>query len=690
MNGYQRALCCVAIACHSLYAMSQPRTSVGQPMILDQQLGFQASVFGALNMLLLRGDPATREDLSNSFRLCENSLQQEYSFDRNLATAARVEGDGENYQRWLYSGDSVYSALTAHHTYCAPRQEPIEQDTEILATNSLQFAMHKRTNLDDFRFSNYPYFAGAQDVIEISSIAVSSTGDQSRKTSATQLFIGQPGWLETGVSNHTYNLTNLTVEQYDSNGNLTATPDNFWLGNNRVHSLVSSDYNGDGIEDIVQIGNVLHSRVLWNMVVTDPVTGNLLRSQNLGTYTTGRWLQNFTTLPDINGNDIDEIAFDYIQNGISRRSILSGSSFYPIRRLNNTRFNYRSWPTTNLKNSEMVTLQDRNRDGAAEVGLFGLSEDRQPQLWVFNGARIGHKMRTYVWPASLNNPQLKQIGDINGDGIAEVAIFGARKDNGHNQLLVKDGYFSDVTYPSYTWPDNWRGAQLFVLRDMNGDGVDEVALFGKRRDDGRSQVVVKDGANPGQILGSYGFPAELAIATRFLAVPDRDADGVDELGVWGRRLDTGKTQLIIKSGKTGQTIERPAWSSSWKNGRVVMLPDLTGDGLEEFALLGNHDSNSYAALVAFDSATGTRMRTFSWRGFDAVEADLHFFSDMNGDGIKELGLYQYDAGVGGKLIIRSGTDPELKLSVRRWGHEWRHSPSCNWCYDAIEDARIAQ
>lgn len=179
-------------------------------------------------------------------------------------------------------------------------------------------------------------------------------------------------------------------------------------------------------------------------------------------------------------------------------------------------------------------LPDVNFDDQDDWGLFGTRrDDGRPQLLIKNATNHTGVIRLYAWSGNMQNAQFYQLSDMNADGIGEFGAGGYRDDSNRYQLLVKDGADRNVTLANYSWPNNWSEVSLHVLGDITGDGIDEVGLFGKTSE-GIYQLVVRNGiANQGELLrwdvGSNWFEKP-----KLILPGDLNGDGLMDLIVYGQ------------------------------------------------------------------------------------------------------------------------------------------------------------
>ncbi|MBB1299702.1 hypothetical protein H5092_20430, partial [Pseudoalteromonas sp. SR41-7] len=138
-------------------------------------------------------------------------------------------------------------------------------------------------------------------------------------------------------------------------------------------------------------------------------------------------------------------------------------------------------------------MDDLDGDGTTDWGQFGQRKDDGRYQWV---VKKGHDkqgvIRTFSWPNDLTAAQPLLLSDRTGDGVKEVSMFG-KNDSGKMFLRVNDGRLANTRIANYSWPAVWSNEQVMELGDLNSDGINEVALLGININSGKYQLVIKDG-----------------------------------------------------------------------------------------------------------------------------------------------------------------------------------------------------
>jgi len=325
-----------------------------------------------------------------------------------------------------------------------------------------------------------------------------------------------------------------------------------------------------------------------------------------------------------------------------------------------------TWPA-NWKDVELLQLDDLNNDGVGELAIMGFHVDHgRPNIIVKDGATPTNNLPNVSWPNIWDNVSIHRVSDATNDGVDDVAIFGQRSASGINQFFIKDGV-SRGKVTIYNWGNNWNAQNILLLDDISSDGVGDLAITGVRKDDGRAQMILRGGDSKTTRLGNIGWPGVLQ-ASGFMQVKDRDGDGLADVAAWGVRSDNQRFQIVAKSTSSKLSVKTNGWPALWDTVTILDLDDHSGDGEPDFALLGDSKATGMAELSVIDSATNKPLSIYQWET-SVSQSSLMELDDINGDGIKELGMFSSVNGQG-TLVIKDGLDPTVTLKTMSQDALW--------------------
>jgi hypothetical protein len=308
-------------------------------------------------------------------------------------------------------------------------------------------------------------------------------------------------------------------------------------------------------------------------------------------------------------------------------------------------------------------LADVNGDGRMDLVGFGpdgvyvsLSDadglQGPPQLAVrsFGGAAGG-------WLNVASQP--REMADVDGDGRADVIGFGSR--GVYVSLGQADGTFTNPTlavaaFGSSVGGGNWasQDTQPRMIGDVNGDGRADIVGFGL--DGTYVSLGQADGSfsAPIMALRTFGLAAEgggWSSQTRYTRLlGDVNGDGRSDVVAFGRAgvwVSLGQADGTFSAPTIGTTSMTSLYSDVWTDSRVNprLLGDVNGDDRDDIVGFGR--DGVYVALAdgaggfqdAFrattDFATQTPQNGLEYRPVDLSEQSI-FLRDMDGDGRMDL------------------------------------------------------
>ncbi len=340
------------------------------------------------------------------------------------------------------------------------------------------------------------------------------------------------------------------------------------------------------------------------------------------------------TISDINTDGVSDLVVIYEDgDGVVSASIYD--------KVNDELINSFVFPNI-YKSFTTHILDDTNGNGSQEIGLFGVidapgSNAGQSSKFIVKDAKTSFTTGTFNWPGNWHNPQFTPLTDLTGDGIAEVAMQGEFYDGDRPQMLVRDGVSGDLIR-RYAYPSFMYNSKYVQLNDMNGDDIPEVGMIGIIKRNNKVQVRVIDGSDDRNKLPSYNFGDDWA-EYQWLSLPDIDFDGINDVGLYGRRLSSSRIQLFTKSGadRVG-SLGIYSWPSDMADHKPLIVNDINFDGVKDFAVGGLREgANRYQFIIKDGTDRGTTLANLGWPV--TVEAPSFYeVNDVDGDGVLDFAL----------------------------------------------------
>jgi hypothetical protein len=230
------------------------------------------------------------------------------------------------------------------------------------------------------------------------------------------------------------------------------------------------------------------------------------------------------------------------------------------------------------------------------------------------------------------------LGDVNGDGYADLAIGAPFDDDGGTDsgtLYIVDGFGAAILHEVHGSAGQELGTAVANAGDIDGDGVDDVIVglpgfdtiifpFGVTIDTGAFRVY--SGATAGYIFGAAGPAAGARLGTAVAGVGDTNASGVPDVLAGAPQWAADRGYVVLYEGLTHALLDE--WGASGANGDMLGysltgLGDLDGNGFANFAMGAPFDDHGFLPTIVdagrVDVWDGSGSFNYTLQGLAATE-----------------------------------------------------------------------
>ncbi len=284
---------------------------------------------------------------------------------------------------------------------------------------------------------------------------------------------------------------------------------------------------------------------------------------------------------------------------------------------------------------------DVDGDGWLDMVVANGNDIERQSVVIYHNQGDGTLPLTPTWSSSdVDYHGHLDLGDINGDGLVDVAVSVYIGPAGFSEPGRLKVYYNDGAGAFSSTPD-WVSGESFytfscALGDVDGDGdLDLAATSGESYfgDPDHHRVYLNDAgtleAMPSWVAADLGFALDAFW-------DDVDADGDLDLAFCGIL----SPNRVYRNDQTtgGGLLTTPTWEStdSPQNGNTTAFGDWNGDGYPELAVADNDQLGGPGRFKVYPNTSGDLATTPSWQSATGGYGSHVSWQDLDLDGDSDL------------------------------------------------------
>ena len=399
----------------------------------------------------------------------------------------------------------------------------------------------------------------------------------------------------------------------------------------------AGDFNGDGFADLVVVSKNFGSQNPEIMVYFGgPAWDNRPDVSLENHWGNSGFGNDVAGLGDVNGDGMDDIG------------VISGTSvalYYGSLGLSGTKNMDKS---LNQAADHIAYCGDVNGDGYNDILNASTSEG---YVFIYKGGpHISNDPNVFFIRTNNDSPSfgfsMSAVGDINGDGLTDVVVGDMNGASNYGEAFVylgspkifdgfdtKHGWPADFTLTGPSSSSDF-GSAVAIVKDMNGDGMDEFAIAGSNL----TTMNLYYGSHRFSPVPSQVYKVNDEGYFYGITSMDFDGDGYNEV------LGSDYEQDVVYSfnNETRYVNSDCDVSLQDNNDLIVAGGDINGDGEDDFITYDYNFENGKRVAKNIKFYLGgskfTGKPVYSWSCYIARHLDdqVRFVGDFNGDGIGDF------------------------------------------------------
>lgn len=298
--------------------------------------------------------------------------------------------------------------------------------------------------------------------------------------------------------------------------------------------------------------------------------------------------------------------------------------------------------------SRSVDLKTGDFNGDGKLDFLGtyLGDESTPAVGSWIAVTLGNGDGTFKLPSlysSYEAPVFAEVGDFNGDGIADVAVSNRSTSTSYLDgtavsILLGNGNGSFRAPRSYVVG---AGPEQLIAKDFTGDGIVDLVVSEAGFLNGTTFSILAgngDGTFKARVSYSTG-----GVSPFGLSAGDIDNNGTIDLVIPNYGNGTNSTTIGVLLNNGNGTFKAPVTYQSGTAPDSTLLFDLNGDGKLDIVATdrGNGSGNTFSVLLGNGDGSFFARRSYTTAGSGPTDV---LGVDVNNDGKLDLAIMNSTSG----------------------------------------------
>jgi len=257
----------------------------------------------------------------------------------------------------------------------------------------------------------------------------------------------------------------------------------------------------------------------------------------------------------------------------------------------------------------------------------------------------GAQSHEIFWESSEITPTagaraIASVGDLDGDGVSDIVAGNPDFDGGSNvgRIVALSGADASVIFEVIgPEPPGRFGSSVAGIGDINGDGVPDLAVGSETAEGFNGTVQVISGADPEKTIFTATGATFSALGITVAGLGDVNADGVPDYAAGEPGIQGFSNEGLVKvfSGADGSILYQVSGEVQVMGGVIANAGDVNGDGVDD--LITGVPSNAIGGpfpVRLFSGVDGTQLAELS--GVFSFGQSVGSIGDVTADGRAEF------------------------------------------------------